>query len=411
MSVENGCVSVEFHFVEDTLGVRHVRSGESLDLVVLEGAILVPEALGASACGSCQVSVGLELPVGPTDEVLISNIANLVNFLAARALSEASTEFSDHKGDLEAFGILNSSANSLLVPLSALGSVGNLRLTSETFVGAELAAVGMVIEDVLIRADLTTRGDIETNIEDHARKNTNLIWERNWLEPHLLFAVVRLILLIKFLIHGGEVSLVHVAWDEKMRVPGGVRREWLIKRIVTNDVGVVSEASRGVVPVVDKGILESIVVVEKMTEESDRLLGQIVGVEVTRLAVSDQEIFVLILSETESLHISADTELVIDRFEKTIQGPAHAVTILLQGLLGVEVWHTLTANAASKHILMGIDEGVDTVLTKLVDHSLNLVEIVVIVDTFLSLDSFPHDTETDEVLTPLLEKGDILVIK
>ena len=44
VSCEGSCGGVEFHGVQDTLGNWHVRSGEGLDLIVLQGAILVPEA-------------------------------------------------------------------------------------------------------------------------------------------------------------------------------------------------------------------------------------------------------------------------------------------------------------------------------------------------------------------------------
>ena len=128
MSVENGCVSVEFHLVEDTLGVRHVRSGESLDLPVLQGAVLVVEAFRAGSGGGGQVLVGLELPVGPAGEVLVSNVADLVDLLSTRALSEASTELGDYERDAKALSIGSSCSDSLLVPGKALVGVSDLWL-------------------------------------------------------------------------------------------------------------------------------------------------------------------------------------------------------------------------------------------------------------------------------------------
>ena len=49
ISRELGGLGAEVHGGEDTLGEWHVRSGEGLDLVSLEGAILVPETFGAGS--------------------------------------------------------------------------------------------------------------------------------------------------------------------------------------------------------------------------------------------------------------------------------------------------------------------------------------------------------------------------
>ena len=49
ISRELGGLSAEVHGGEDTLGEWHVGSGEGLDLVSLEGAILVPETFGAGS--------------------------------------------------------------------------------------------------------------------------------------------------------------------------------------------------------------------------------------------------------------------------------------------------------------------------------------------------------------------------
>ena len=98
--------------------------------------------------GSCKVGIGLELPVSPADEMLISNIAHLVDLLSAGAFCEASSKLSDDKRDTEAIGVLSSLANSLLVPFEALGLMSDRRLTSEALFGRQLAAVGVIVEDL-----------------------------------------------------------------------------------------------------------------------------------------------------------------------------------------------------------------------------------------------------------------------
>ena len=84
---------------------------------------------------------------------------------------------------------------------------------------------------------------------------------------------------------------------------------------------------------------------------------------------------------------------------------------MLQGLLGVEVGDTLTADGASEDILMGVNEGVDASVAEFVDQSLNFVKIGIIVGTLGTLDGLPHNTETDEVLTPLDQVSNVFVVK
>ena len=109
--------SVEFHGAERALSVREVRAGQSLDLVVLEGSILVPETLAASAGRGRKVSVCLELPVCPAYEVVVSCVTDLVDLLRAGAFSQAGTELSDNEGHTKALSILCTLANTFLVPL------------------------------------------------------------------------------------------------------------------------------------------------------------------------------------------------------------------------------------------------------------------------------------------------------
>lgn len=106
------------------------------------------------------------MPVGPADEVLVSNITDLVDLLRAGTLGEAGTELRDEKRKAETVSVLGSLSNSLLVPFEALVSVSDLGLTSGALTRAELATVSVVVEDVEVRADLTTRWGLESNRED-----------------------------------------------------------------------------------------------------------------------------------------------------------------------------------------------------------------------------------------------------
>ena len=181
--------------------------------------------------------------------MFIGNISNLVDLLSARTFSEASTKLSDHERNSEALSISCSLANSLLMPLRALFSVGNLWLSSNALISAQLAAVSMIVENVFGRSNIGTRRDTEANWEDHTGEDSDLVWERNRFEPHLLVGVVRLVLGEESLIKRSELRLVEVTWNEKIWVLSRVAREGFVDGIISDDVRVVSETSRSVVPV------------------------------------------------------------------------------------------------------------------------------------------------------------------
>jgi len=128
------------------------------------------------------------------------------------------------------------------VPVAALVSVGDLGLTSLALGEAELAAIRVYVEDVLVGAVGTPRGRLESNWEDIATEETKGVREGAWLEPHRLSRVVLLICLEKLGVHRVQILLVHVSWEKEHWVSGWVRREWLIERVVANDEWVFGEA-------------------------------------------------------------------------------------------------------------------------------------------------------------------------
>ena len=100
---------------------------------------------------------------------------------------------------------------------------------------------------------------------------------------------------------------------QKHWVLGRVAREWLVKRIVADDIGVVGEFGSDVIPEVDEFVLNLVFIIEEVTEGSHGLLGHVVSVEIALLAVSDQGIVILVLGEAERVHVSADAQLFIHR--------------------------------------------------------------------------------------------------
>jgi len=76
--------------------------------------------------------------------------------------------------------------------------------------------------------------------------------------------------------------------------------------------------------------------------------------------------------------------------ESSVLSKTSAVRKSAKSSLGIEVRDSLSTDRSSPHILMHIHEGVDASLTKLVDEGLNLVKVLVVIDTGLLLYSFPH---------------------
>ena len=230
------------------------------------------------------------MPVGPADEVLISDIADLVDLLRARTLSETSTEFSDDERDTKLGGVLGSLSNTLLMPLEALVGVSNLRFSWRNFAGAlsrrELAAVGMVIENVLVGTNCFTWWCLKTNGEDISTQEANLIRERHRLEPHLLGTIMNLSLVVDVFIEWCKVGLVEVSGHQEHGVLGRVAREWLVKRVVADNIGVVSKFGCDMVPEVNEFVLNLVFIIEEVAEGSHGLLCHVVSIEIAFLAVS-----------------------------------------------------------------------------------------------------------------------------
>lgn len=148
--------------------------------------------------------------------------------------------------------------------------MSNLRLTWRDFAnalaGAKLATVGVVIEHVSLGANFASWWRLETNWENKAAQDADLVGHGDRLEPHLLHLVVRLIFLVNLLVERSKILLVHVSGRQKQRIPSGVGRERLVEWVVTDDVRVVGEAGRDVVPVGDKLVRDAILVLEEVAE-------------------------------------------------------------------------------------------------------------------------------------------------
>ena len=131
------------------------------------------------------------MPVGPSDEVVVTNLGDLSNLLSARAFSQAGTELCQMKRDTESPCIISTLTNTILMPFVALFSLFNKGFTAGTHGRGKLAPVRMVVQNVIRRTDFTAWRSFESNWEHNSTeffcyllRRANLIWERVWFEPH-----------------------------------------------------------------------------------------------------------------------------------------------------------------------------------------------------------------------------------
>lgn len=145
LSGEFGSLGVKVHWSHSALSCSHVRAGEWLNLVILQGTVLVVETFRASRSRRGQILECLELPISPADHVIISVITNLLDLLRARFLSKAGTKLRENKWNAKTSSVLVPAFEYLTVPRIALGSVGDLRFSISAFTHRHLAAVGVIV--------------------------------------------------------------------------------------------------------------------------------------------------------------------------------------------------------------------------------------------------------------------------
>ena len=299
------------------------------------------------------------------------------------------------------------------MPGEALVGVSDLWLTAAilTLLGVHLAAVSMVVEHVRAGANFTTWRGLESNWEHKAPSETEFVREGDGLEPHLLCSIMALVLFVDLGVHRSQVLLVHVSRDKEHWVSGRVGTVRFVQRIVTNNVWVVGEAGRDIAPIIDELILDTLFIGEESTEGSHRLLCHVIPVEVLRLTFRNERIAIIVLRIVVVIEVQTDAESFVDALQGAISNPADAVIVGMEKVFSVEVGNSLTTNHTGKDVLVGIDEGVDTSLTELVDEDLDLVEVGVVVDVALALNTLPHHAEADEVLTPLDKVSDVFIVE
>lgn len=143
-------LGVELHGFGSTLSGFDVGSGESLYFTCLESSIEVVETFGTGSSRSGQVFISFELPICPTGKVLVGDLSDLGDFGDAFVGIHAGTEFAHDERNSKSLGIFVSGANPLLMQVQASISISGRWLScSSANVGSQLAAVGVIIENVI----------------------------------------------------------------------------------------------------------------------------------------------------------------------------------------------------------------------------------------------------------------------
>jgi hypothetical protein len=99
----------------------------------------------------------------------------------------------------------------------------------------------MIVQDVLVRANITTGRRLEANWEDQTAEVRDDVRMHNWLEPHERVLVICLVLLVDLFIHRGEELLVNDSWDLVLPVLEDVAGQRLVQRIIAHNVRVLRE--------------------------------------------------------------------------------------------------------------------------------------------------------------------------
>lgn len=208
-SRESGSVRVEGGARKRGLSLsgHHVRASECLHFPGLERSIVVVEALVSfsSRGGGCQVLVVFELPVGPSDVVLVTLVTISLDFGSAGLLGEAGSKLGNEQREAKSNGVFVALGVALRDPGVTSGvelGLGLSLLSADS--GSEDAAVIMVVQDVLVGTNFTTWRLLESNgvLLATSSASRDLIGNLNRLEPHRVVLVVSLVLSEDLLVHG-----------------------------------------------------------------------------------------------------------------------------------------------------------------------------------------------------------------
>jgi hypothetical protein len=162
-------------------------------------------------------------------------------------------------------------------------------------------------------------------------------------------------------------------------------------------------------PVSNEFILKVLLVVVKGVSDVQSLGGSVIHGEVVSLTILNERVTIFIFSVTVvSQNRFTQTKLMVKFSESSVLSEASAVRKLAESRFSIEVGDSFSTDRSGPNVLMHIDQGVNASCSKLVDEDLNLVKVVIIIDTSGLLDGFPHDSKTNKVHAPFLKVDDVL---
>lgn len=66
----------------------------------------------------------------------------------------------------------------------------------------------------------------------------------------------------------------------------------------------------------------------------------------------------------------------------------------------IEIWEAFPTGPSGEDILMHVYHCVDPFLAELINEFLHFIQVGLVVNPWRSLDSFPHDSQSDQVESP-----------
>lgn len=173
------------------------------------------------------------------------------------------------------------------MPVIALGSQVDVWLTRSASSRAQLAAIGVVVENVVTGAKFTAWWHFETDRNNNTTHVAKDIWESARLKEHNRIIVVGIVALEYSLIHRRQSLLVKAAWEHHAGISDPVADIGFIERVKADNERVVGQVGTCCIPEVNKLILKTVMVQVKSIEGFHGLRRSVVISEKVLLAISN----------------------------------------------------------------------------------------------------------------------------
>ena len=145
--------------------------------------------------------------------MFITNIGQSSNFLNALSAIEAGSELTEEKWNTVSFSIISSCRYSFFVPFSAIISFLKRRFSRSTHISTKLAAIAVIIKNMLCWIILGTWWSSESEINNYTTKDSNGVWELSWFKEHYLWIISWLIsLLVSSCIKRFKTNSIKFSW-------------------------------------------------------------------------------------------------------------------------------------------------------------------------------------------------------